>query len=543
MKKIIVFIIILAIVTLGIEFFYKPWIYFGLDVVFYPIYNLKSFFSQSLYLHLWDIINLIFGYQFYWRLLLFCTFLVWTLLWIYIWNLIWRILNIKDEKKLFFIKFFSISFIVFNPFVYERFITQTNIILSIYFIWFGLISLIEYILTFKNNKLYLSWIFFWISFMIMPHTLVFLLIIFITTLSFFYKNFSIKKIFFSISIVFLINSNWLIWSLFLNETKSLWKISTFNVQNIEAFTSNNLNSLWVEITNILLYWFWWGKYNRLDIPDNNYWYLAWFLILWIIIYGWYELYKIRKKLTLYLLSLATFAYILWLWISSTLFSWINELLYEYIPYYIWMREPQKLIGILMIVYSIFFLIWAYTILEKNKTFKRKEYFKKIFLNNYFVMGYILILILIWSPNVLFWFNGQLKISNYPKEIFQSRDNLIEYNDTNVLILPWHSYMACEWSYWTVFYNHVKNILLPINVISSDNIEIGHLYTNNKNNNRSKKIDKFIETKDFSILKKLNIDTIYFMDKCADFPKYNYLEKSKKLKKVFESNYIKIYKIK
>jgi len=76
---------------------------------------------------------------------------------------------------------------------------------------------------------------------------------------------------------------------------------------------------------------------------------------------------------------------------------------------------------------------------------------------------------------------------------------------------------------------------------ADNIEVADLYTNS-NSDRSKQIEKFVKTKDFTILKKLNIDTIYFMDKCADFPKYKYLEKSDELQKVFQSNYIKIYKI-
>ena len=207
-----------------------------------------------------------------------------------------------------------------------------------------------------------------------------------------------------------------------------------------------------------------------------------------------------------------------------------------------MREPQKLTGLVMIVYAIFFLVWVYSILENNINFKRKEYIKKILLNHYSIITYIFILIIIWSPNVLFWFNGQLKISDYPNEIFQSRDNLIEFNDTNVLVLPWHSYMACEWSNGKVFSNPIWHILKPVTTIMADNIEVANLYTNS-NNERSKEIDKFIKTKDFKILKKLEIDTIYFMDRCADFPKYKYLENSEELKKVFESVYVKIYKVK
>jgi hypothetical protein len=320
-------------------------------------------------------------------------------------------------------------------------------------------------------------------------------------------------------------------------------VATFNTQNIESFTSNSLSWLWTEITNLLLYWFWAEKYNnRLLIPDNNFWYLAGFIIFAIIVYWWKELYKKNKRLTQYLLVLAIVSYILSLGISSSLFAWFNELLYTYVPYYIGMREPQKLTGLVMIVYSIFFLVWVYTIFENNSSFKRKEYIKKVLLSHYSIVAYIFILIIIWSPNVLFWFNGQLKILNYPNEIFESRDYLIENNSENVLILPWHSYTACEWTDWKVISNPVWNILKPVDIIVSDNIEIEQLYTNN-DNDRSKQIEKFVKNKDFKILKDLDINTIYFMDKCADFPNYRYLDKSSELEKDFDSDYIKIYKTK
>ena len=541
MKTIIIFGVILILTIVTPDFFINSGIYFFLDSIFYPVYELKNFFSQSIYFHLRDSLSLLLWYKIYSKIFLLFILIIGAFLWYKIWKLINSILEIKDNKINLLLIISSILFVILNPFIYERLVTQSWIALAIFFIWLGLVYLIEYILNINNKKLYLSWFFFGISFMIMPHTAVFLLIIAIVTLSFFFKKFTIKNILISIWIFLFINANWLIWSLFLNENKTIWKISTFNTQNIESFTSNSLNWLWTEITNLLLYWFWWEKYNRLLTPDNNYWYLAWFAILIIIIYGWIELYKRKKKLTLYLLTLAIVSYILSLWISSPLFAWFNELLYTYVPYYIWMREPQKLTWLVMIVYAIFFLVWIYSILENNKNFKRKEYIKKVLLNSYSIISYMFILLIIWSPNVLFWFNGQLKISDYPDEIFQSRDNLIEFNDKDVLVLPWHSYMACEWSNRKVFSNPIWHILKPVTTIMADNIEVADLYTNS-NSDRSKQIEKFVKTKDFTILKKLNIDTIYFMDKCADFPKYKYLEKSDELQKVFQSNYIKIYKI-
>jgi hypothetical protein len=99
-----------------------------------------------------------------------------------------------------------------------------------------------------------------------------------------------------------------------------------------------------------------------------------------------------------------------------------------------------------------------------------------------------------------------------------------------------------WTDWKVIANPIQYILKPINTISADNIEIEKLYSNSSNS-KSKQIENFLKKKDFSILKKLDIDTIYFTDYCADFTKYKFLKKSKELQNIFNSKFIKIYKIK
>jgi hypothetical protein len=50
----------------------------------------------------------------------------------------------------------------------------------------------------------------------------------------------------------------------------------------------------------------------------------------------------------------------------------------------------------------------------------------------------------WSPNVILGFNGQLFMTDYPQEFFQfKKENLLKKE--NYLILPWHSYIACDWT--------------------------------------------------------------------------------------------------
>jgi len=545
-KKIILFITWLALLIFWLDFFTQLWTYFFLDTIFYPIYTLQDFFSQALYWHLRDILTMILWYELYSKIFLLWIFIIWATLWVYTGKLVNKILKIKNNKIKLFNIILWISFILLNPFSYERFITQTDIILWIYLIWLWLIFLIDYlILSAKSKKLYISSLFFWLSLTIFPHSAIFLIIIALTTLIFYLRKFSLKRIFFSIIIVLFINLNWVIWNIFLWTKNSLEKINNFDYKNIEVFANNSLNNLWTEVTNLLLYWFWWEKYKHLYTPDiiNDKWYLAWFLIVIIIVFWIIFLYKKQKRLTLYLLSIWIISYILSLWISSELMIGINMFLYNNIPYYIWMREPQKLTGLVMLIYSLFFIVWISSIITIMKKFKLKQYLHTFILNYYFWFILLLLIITAWSPNVLFWFNHQLRISNYPTSFFQAKSFLQEHSPNSKSVLfPWHSYIKCSWTKWKVISNIIPNILKPANIISADNIEIAWLYTNNPNS-QSETIEIFLKNKEYSLLKKLKINNIIFLNHCADFQNYSYLEKSNHLKKIFNSDAIKIYKIK
>lgn len=544
MKKIILFIIWLAIITLGLEFFYKPWVYFGLDVIFYPIYHLNWFFDQSFYWHFRDIFTILLWYKLYSKFYLLLVLIIWSILWIYIAKLINKIFLIKNEKIILLNKYLWIIFILFNPFIYERLVSQTWIALWVFFIWLWLVFLLKYILENKNKLLYLSSLYFALSLTIFPHSSVFIIIIWIVTLIFYLKKFSIKNIFYSIFIIFFINCNWIIWTIFLWTNKTLKSINSFDYKNIEAFTSNSLNGLWVELTNLLLYWFWWEKYWHIFTPDliNKRWFIWWFIILFIIILWIYFLYKKNKKLSLYLISLWTISYILSLWISSNIFIDINKFLYDNIPYYIGMREPQKLTWLVAIIYSIFFLSWICFIYKNFKKIKINNYLDKKFFNSTTAFIFLFLIIIAWSPNMLFWFKWQLKIINYPKEYFDSREFLMNnYKNSKNLVLPWHSYMWCKWSK-KIISTPIIYIYKPLDLIVSDNIEIKNVYTNSKNT-ESKKIEIFLKNKDFKILKALWINNIIFLKNCADYKNYKYLKNNKNLKKIFNSENLIIYKIK
>ena len=79
-------------------------------------------------------------------------------------------------------------------------------------------------------------------------------------------------------------------------------------------------------------------------------------------------------------------------------------------------------------------------------------------------------------------------------------------------------------------------------IAADNIEIWSVYSNS-NNPVSKKVEEFIETKNLAILRELWVQNIIFQDFCWFYEKYDFLKKLDWLEKIFDREFLKIYKIK
>lgn len=535
--KHLIFILFISILILWFDFFFKSGTYFLLDLIFSPIYSLKNnFFEVSIFFIINDFLNLIFWNILYSKIfyfwVVFFSWLLWYLFWIQIIN--WLKINEKYKN----IAWFSwILFIMLNPFFYERMITQPWVYLSIIWLWYWLYFLLKNI----NKNYLLSWLFFGLSITISPHTSFMILTVLLLYFIIFIRRIKdLLNLFYLWLIIIFININWLIWAFIVWKSNVINSISTFWQWNIDNFTSNSLNNLWVEFTNLLLYWFWWEKYWHFFLPDklNNKWYFAWSIILIVVFFWIFKLFNKNKKLTLYLVLLWIISFILWVWTASNIFGNITTYLYNNIPYYIWLREPQKWIWLLMIIYLIFFIIWAIYIFK---------YFEKIFNLKEKKYGFISFLTLIfiflnsWSPNVIFAFNKQLFITNFPEEYKDFKKNKISEKET-YLILPWHSYIACGWTKRRVIQNIMWEYFRPWNTIVSDNIEVWNLYSNS-NSKQSKDIELFLKNKNINLLKKYNINNIILLDKCADFPSYSFLEKNKNLEKIYNSTYLKSYKIK
>jgi hypothetical protein len=432
----------------------------------------------------------------------------------------------------------SILAAVYNPFIYERIISQTGIALGSYLlmIWVVLLLSLFSDTTPSKGKIWGSLIIITLllstTWMIYPHAI---LLILLTLGSFFF--FFPQRILSLIIIglwVIILNANWLYgdYVLWVNDRAS--KLDTFNQANIEVFQGNSLSGLGVDLTHLLGYGFWGERYHIVS-PDDliSFWYVFALLVLGFVIYGGYVLYTRDKKIFWVLMLIMILAYILALGIASPIWGGFNSLLYERIPLYIGMREPQKWLALTQIWYMIFLSIGVISLVQK---------IPKIYDLRAITWLALALLPLLWTPASVIGYWGQLNISDYPGDIFSSQ-NFIESHLSswvNILVFPWHSYMACPWTYGEVTANRSKELFYPASIISSDNIEIAHLYTNSASE-LSADIDAYVREKDLSLLEKNNISHILFFTNCADHSNYQFLDENPEhFEKIFDEANIDIY---
>lgn len=162
-----------------------------------------------------------------------------------------------------------------------------------------------------------------------------------------------------------------------------------------------------------------------------------------------------------LLAIAVMAYILGLGISwDNVFAPISQWLYDHVEFYKWLREPHKWILFLPIIYAYFG--------SKGVARLLSNMHKRDIDNT--MIRYLGILAaispILYMPKMLWWFAGQIHISDYPSSWYELRDHFAkkpantDCQDINklernlerrkiptcydLLILPRHGYMKQSW---------------------------------------------------------------------------------------------------
>lgn len=427
------------------------------------------------------------------------------------------------------------GFFLMNPFLYERMMVQPVIYLGIVLLGYSV-----YFLIFSHFSFFWRFLLVWLcaglGLNLFLHASYMIFFIFwLYALFFLRSKGDIWGLIFAGVVVVLLNLNWLLAPLFWVQN-SVASISSFSPANLEAFITSRLSPLDAWGTNLLLYGFWGEKYGshyaNVEILSKL-WYVAGFFLLFLMIIGIVSLWKKwEKKWVWFLISLWFFSLIFGIGIASPITKNLTLWMIDHIPLWQGYREPQKWIGLLMIIEGIFFISWVLAILER---WWRDRVVAYSFLWS------ILLLVLIWSPGSLMGYHGQLRTTVYPQEFASLRESLIKENYSGtILALPWHSYIGCSWMGRPVISNPIRWLLSPLSVISSDNIEVANILYTNSQDLRSMKIEWFLKHHDPTELKGLGITDVLLMKECASSLDYQWLESVPECHKKYDNQFLSSY---
>lgn len=438
-------------------------------------------------------------------------------------------------------QYFSGLLLIFNPFVYARIIEQPTIVGvgSVVFFWFW-IYLLEALEENNSQKFIYSAIIGGLAVSFFAHSVFFLVVIFGTLIIADYgknKNAKVffKSIFFFWLIVFVLNSNWIVASL---SGKNTWVsgVANFTQADVETFQTRSIGNNSVYATVLALQGYW-GEYQArfVSIQENPFWKMAFCLIFLLAVFG---LVKIWKKNTLAksLVFIFLLAFILAVGSASSLFKSAVLELYQNIPFYIGLREPQKWVVLLLFIYA-YFGSWGVKYLLENNIVEIKKYQK--------ILGvFCVILPVLFSGSIIRGMHEHVQPQNFPAEWQEAKSYFEKNPETGkILFFPWHAYLQFDFA--------KKNIINPAksyfgeNIIQGNNTEFGKVYSH-AFDEQTLGIEKYINKKNdyasfSSDMRKMNIETVV-LAKAEDWQKYLWLDKTVGIKKVGENSKLIIYRL-
>lgn len=388
---------------------------------------------------------------------------------------------------------FSTSmFFLFNPFIYDRLLYgQIGVALSFAFFCGGF----GYFLVYIGNgrlKYMLYTAFFWAfavqlsaHFIFMVALMApFLFIVRIPPVE--WRSNFLKAVTVLLLIIFLCNANWILNEFFVEQ-----KIQTFINEGIStkdavAFQTAGRNSI-ETITNVFMMSGFWGKdqFRYLDLTKGEMWARSFIFIFPLVIAGVYTGYRnnefriITKMLLIVFVAAATLA----VGAKVPFAREITSTMFEYVPFYKGMRETQKWVAVIVLIYGVFLALGV-----------RMLFAKKFFIANKVMLACFLGGVIIMQAPLLLWgFGGQVKPVDYPTDWYQADEMIRSGNgcERKILFLPWHMYMSFSWIGGIVANPANKFFSCP--VVQGTNMEFGGIY-NNSLDPTGKEVENWIAAK-------------------------------------------------
>ncbi len=433
-------------------------------------------------------------------------------------------------------------FMIFNPFVYARLVDgQWYVVLGMICILYMIIFLLRFRCTEGKKDIIYGILWATSAVMFLQHAIFFVFVVCGIFFIFLWKEKNTKNILMWMSILcvtlFFANLNVFIgYVTLLSEEKV--DLAQFNSAHRQVFhtVGNGYASIY---TNVLSLHGYWGEHENRFISTQEHVYV-WkpiFAVLCILIMvGMWH--RRNDRIMQFFVSIGFVAYVLSMG-SEGVFAPISNFLYVYVPFYEGLREPHKWVLILVICVEGAMLSGLAHVMQ-NCT--RKVY-------PYLYGAFFIALIILYTPTMMWGFMGQVVPQNFPKEWYAVRTRIeCESLTGKILFFPWHQYMEMDFLNGRKIANPARNFFGDC-VISGDNIEAGHIYTQ-RSNDRSMRIEKYagLGTIDVSVCKEfvrdmqdLSIKHI-IMSKSEDFEKYAWITSCDHIVMVYDGHFLIAYDI-
>lgn len=381
-------------------------------------------------------------------------------------------------------------FALFNPFVYDRALYgQFSVLIAYGFLLFAVAYLLRTWRTLDFKNLRLAAVFSALVLICAVHFIFFLAPVYLLFLiGLFWKRREIKAdgqvkkfwlaLLFSIIIVLVINANWLIALAFNTSSLSGFVSQGITNQDLVAFQTAGKNGT-ETFTNVLLMSGFWGKdqFRYFDLTTAPGWQRSFILLTPLILFGVYLSFRQRSRgekiLSAGLLFIFALAVFLAVGIKAPLTRGLTMFLYDHLPLYKGLREPQKWVAVIIPIY-LFYLALGAARLAKAK----------IIINSLVLSGVILAAVIIMqAPSLLWGFNRQVSATPYPPDWYEVNNLLVNQSaqsygcSAKVLFLPWHMYMSFNWV-GKIIANPARTFF-TCPVLSGTDMEYGGIYDNSQ----------------------------------------------------------------
>jgi hypothetical protein len=275
----------------------------------------------------------------------------------------------------------------------------------------------------------------------------------------------------------------------------------FDPVHYSAFAASSNGVIPVELNTLALGGFWseglaWNYYYVWPQQTILFWISA--LVIWTLaLAGLLNLFKGKKtrSLAVLFLLISFLSYITSLGYADTIFKSFNLFLYTHIPLWSGLRDSNKIVSLLSLMYALLSGLGVSYVLEKLNIKKlTKENLKRDLFS--FVLKCLVLIILFLTPityGMYMWvgLGGQLKPVNYPADWYEAKiliDTLPK--GEKVLVLPWHSYLSLPFNENRLVASPIPNFFGGEHVLTSRSVDFGAIH-DQESDKSYRELDDFV----------------------------------------------------